>query len=51
MSGKLEELLSKGYTVRVYVPFGYAWFDYSIRRLKENPSIIGYVIKNLFKQK
>ena len=51
MSGKLEALLSKGYTVRIYVPFGSAWFDYSIRRLKENPSILGYVIKNLFKQK
>ncbi|RMF09799.1 MAG: proline dehydrogenase [Candidatus Neomarinimicrobiota bacterium] len=47
MQGKLEQLLEKGYTVRVYVPFGQAWFDYSIRRLKENPHIVGYVLKNL----
>ncbi len=50
MGGKLEELLSKGYKVRKYVPFGEKWFDYSVRRLKENPKIITYVIKNLFKK-
>lgn len=51
MKGRLVSLLNKGYAVRIYVPFGSAWFDYSLRRLKENPSIAGYVIKNLFKQK
>jgi len=51
MDGKLEALLEKGYTVRQYVPFGKDWFDYSIRRLKENPQIISYVIKNIFKKK
>lgn len=51
MQGRLELLLAKGYTVRIYVPFGSAWFDYSLRRLKENPNIVGYVIKNIFKQK
>ena len=47
---KLEELKAKGYKVTVYVPFGKSWFDYSIRRLKENPKIVSYVIKNLFKK-
>ena len=49
MAGRLEELRDQGYKIRVYVPFGPDWFDYSLRRLKENPDIIGYVIKNMFK--
>ena len=48
MKGKLDELLKSGYKVRVYVPYGPDWYDYSIRRIKENPNIAGYVIKNLF---
>jgi proline dehydrogenase len=48
MNGRLEKLLSLGYKVRVYVPFGPDWYDYSLRRLKENPDIAGYVLKNLF---
>jgi proline dehydrogenase len=51
MEGRLESLAKKGYTVRIYVPFGSAWFDYSVRRLKENPKIISYVLKNFFKGK
>ena len=50
MSGRLEQLLNKGYTVRQYVPFGRDWFNYSLRRLKENPKIISYVLGNLFKR-
>ena len=48
MNGRLEEFLSLGYKVRIYVPFGPDWYDYSLRRLKENPNIAGYVLKNLF---
>ena len=50
MGNKLQELLDKGYKVRNYVPFGEAWFDYSIRRLKENPNIMWYVLGNMFKK-
>ena len=50
MSGRLEQLLNKGYTVRQYVPFGRDWFNYSLRRLKENTKIIYYVLGNLFKR-
>ena len=49
MGGKLEELLEKGFKVRQYVPFGEEWYNYSVRRLKENPKIITYVLKNIFK--
>ena len=48
MNGRLEELIKNGYKVRVYVPFGPDWYDYSLRRLKENPDIASYVIKNIF---
>ena len=50
MGNRLKRLLSKGYTVRQYIPFGPDWFDYSLRRLKENPKIISYVLANLFKR-
>ena len=50
MGNKLQQLLEKGYKVRNYVPFGEAWFDYSIRRLKENPNIMWYVLGNMFKK-
>lgn len=49
MSGWLEKHLENKFKVRIYVPFGPDWYEYSIRRLKENPNIAGYVIKNLFR--
>ena len=50
MANTLNRLKSKDYKVTVYVPFGRSWYDYSMRRLKENPKIISYVIKNIFKK-
>ncbi|MGA9364317.1 MAG: proline dehydrogenase family protein [Bacteroidota bacterium] len=42
------KLREKGHRVRVYVPFGKQWYPYSVRRLKENPAIAGYVLKTIF---
>jgi proline dehydrogenase len=39
-----EALLGSGKRVRVYVPFGTDWYPYSLRRLRENPKIAGYVV-------
>ncbi len=50
MGGKLQELQSQGFKVRIYVPFGEAWYDYSKRRLEENPDIAGYVLSNLLRK-
>ena len=36
-------LVHAGNKVRVYVPFGEDWYEYSTRRLKENPRIARYV--------
>jgi proline dehydrogenase len=40
-----RELAAKGYTVRVYVPFGAAWWPYSIRRVGENPANARFVLR------
>ncbi len=42
-------ILDGNHRLRVYVPFGKEWYAYSMRRLKENPSIAGHILKNLFK--
>ncbi len=43
-----KRLVSEGYKVRLYVPFGEHWYGYSTRRFKENPEIAGYVFKAIF---
>jgi proline dehydrogenase len=40
---RADELVAAGHRVRVYVPFGTQWYEYSVRRLQENPAIAGYV--------
>jgi len=44
-----RRLVSQGHRLRVYVPYGEAWYAYSVRRLKENPSIAGHVLAGLFR--
>jgi proline dehydrogenase len=39
----------QGHRLRVAVPFGPNWYPYSIRRLRKNPAIAGYVLKAVFK--
>jgi proline dehydrogenase len=34
--------------VRIYVPYGSHWYEYSVRRLQENPKMAGYVAADLF---
>lgn len=42
------QLVDAGYRMRVYVPFGLRWYEYSIRRFKENPNVAGQVFKSIF---
>jgi proline dehydrogenase len=42
------QLVESGHLLRVYVPFGDRWFDYSMRRLRETPQIVGHLVRNLF---
>jgi proline dehydrogenase len=43
-----DELLKQGHKVRIYVPFGHDWYGYSSRRLKENPQMVGHIVKSIF---
>jgi proline dehydrogenase len=42
-SDRADELVAAGHRVRIYVPFGTQWYEYSLRRLQENPKIAGYI--------
>lgn len=41
-----DKINNDGYKIRIYVPFGKDWYAYSLRRLKENPSIAGHIVKS-----
>jgi proline dehydrogenase len=44
----LRDIIVKaGHRLRVYVPFGEQWYAYSVRRLKENPNMAGYILKSI----
>jgi proline dehydrogenase len=40
-------LVSQGYRVRVYIPFGRQWFPYFMRRLGERPANVGFVVRGI----
>jgi proline dehydrogenase len=42
-----RELVAAGHPLRIYVPYGQQWYEYSLRRLQENPSVAGHVAKDL----
>ena len=42
-----DKIVAEGHKMKIYVPFGERWYEYSIRRFKENPNIAGQVLKAL----
>ena len=42
---RADELVAAGHRLRVYVPFGEHWYQYSLRRLQENPAMAGTIAK------
>ncbi|RMG86370.1 MAG: proline dehydrogenase, partial [Chloroflexi bacterium] len=48
-SQRQEELAASGYKMRVYVPFGDAWYPYFMRRLAERPANLWFFISSFFK--
>ncbi len=44
-----RRLVSDGYRVRVYIPFGNDWFPYFMRRLAERPANLGFLVRNFFR--
>ena len=41
-----EKLVSQGYKVRIYVPYGSQWYPYLMRRLAERPANLIFVLSN-----
>jgi proline dehydrogenase len=42
-----DRIVADGHRLRIYVPYGGQWYEYSLRRLQENPKIAGYVAGDL----
>lgn len=45
-----EELRAKGYNMRVYIPFGTAWYPYLMRRLAERPANVAFMAASVAKE-
>jgi proline dehydrogenase len=43
-----DKVVTAGHTMRIYVPYGKDWFGYCSRRLKENPKMVGDIVKAMF---
>jgi proline dehydrogenase len=44
-----RRLVAEGYRLRLYVPFGKAWYPYFMRRLAERPANVVFLARNLFR--
>ncbi len=44
-----QELVRKGWRMRVYIPFGTEWYPYFMRRLGERPANVLFIAKNLLR--
>jgi proline dehydrogenase len=45
-----RKLVAEGYRLRLYVPFGKAWYPYYMRRLAERPANVFFILRNLFRR-
>ncbi len=44
-----RRLVAEGYRLRLYVPFGKAWYPYFMRRLAERPANVVFLARHLFR--
>ncbi len=42
-----QQVLARGFRVRLYVPYGAAWYPYFMRRLAERPANVLFLAKSL----
>ena len=42
-----RDLSKKGHRTRIYLPYGEKWYEYGMRRLRENPGVAVHVTKSL----
>ncbi|MGH7443393.1 MAG: proline dehydrogenase family protein [Longimicrobiales bacterium] len=45
-----EQLVRAGYRMRVYVPFGEAWYPYLMRRMAERPANIFFIVNAVLRE-
>ena len=45
-----QQLVDAGYRVRIYVPYGTAWYPYLMRRLAERPANLWFFISSLVRK-
>jgi proline dehydrogenase len=45
-----RRLVSEGYSLRLYVPFGKAWYPYFMRRLAERPANVFFLARHMFRE-
>ena len=41
---------AQGFNMRVYVPFGTAWYPYLMRRLAERPANLGFMVSSVARE-
>ncbi len=46
-----NKIVSEGYRLRLYLPYGKNWYDYIIRRIAEKPSNILYLLFSILPEK
>jgi proline dehydrogenase len=44
-----RRIIDLGYRLRLYVPYGTAWYPYFMRRLAERPANVLFLLRNLFR--
>jgi proline dehydrogenase len=44
-----KRLVNEGYRLRLYVPYGQAWYPYFMRRLAERPANVFFLVRNLLR--
>jgi proline dehydrogenase len=44
-----QELAGEGWRVRLYIPYGDAWYPYFMRRMAERPANAFFVVRNLLR--
>ena len=42
-----RRLSNQGHRTRIYVPYGDKWYEYGLRRLRENPDVAVHVTRSL----
>ena len=45
-----QQLVTEGYNVRIYVPFGEAWYPYLMRRMAERPANLFFIVNSVLKE-